>query len=550
MLRKFVFFIFLLISQLSESQNAPGFYYVVFRDKVGTPYSIQYPQAFLSPRSIEKRERRNIPIIEQDLPVNPSYIEQVIQATGGTLHHQSKWMNSMTLNLTLLDSASLVHALDTLQQLSCVAQVKCSAIAQGGYTKILKGWEQMDDLSNPDSTIYGVSFHQLDMINTPRLHEFGLTGKGMHIAQLDAGWSNLEVIAAFDRLRSNQQIILTRDFVNPQQPNVYQGSYHGTFVLGHMAGYIADSLKGSAPEAHYYLMKTENAATEYRIEEDNWVAAIELCDSLGIDVVNSSLGYSIFDDSTMNYTQADMNGDVSRASIAADIAASKGLLIVNSAGNSGNSDWYNITAPSDADSVLCIGAVDFEGNHAGFSSYGLNNSDAVKPNVSAMGQSTYFPGPNGYLAQGSGTSFSSPIIAGSVACLWQAFPEKTNMEMIRAIEQSASLFPGHNTALGYGIPDFWKAYTLLNTATHLNSPLIAMIFPNPAQDMLHLKTTGSPIYRYEIFNSAGQRIESVTWEIAWFQNYLDLSITPLIPGEYLLTIYTKDGVASAPFQKR
>jgi serine protease AprX len=550
MVRSFIFSSFLFLSLFSEAQNAPGYYYVVFRDKVGTPFSIQFPQAFLSPRAIEKRERRNIPITEQDLPVNPSYIEQVVQATGGSLHHQSKWMNSMTLNLSQLDSASLVHALDTLQQLLCVAQVKCSAQTVNHQTKIQKDLDKLDELTNPDSTIYGVSFHQLDMINTPRLHEFGLTGKEMHIAQLDAGWSSLESIAAFDRLRFNQQIILTRDFVNPQQPNVYQGSYHGTFVLGHMAGFIADSLMGSAPEAHYYLMKTENAATEYRIEEDNWVAAIELCDSLGVDVVNSSLGYSIFDDTTMNYTQADMNGDVSRASIAADIAASKGLLIVNSAGNSGNSDWYNITAPSDADSILCIGAVDYAGNHAGFSSYGLSNSEAVKPNVAAMGQSTYFPGPNGYMAQGSGTSFSSPIVAGSVACLWQAFPEKTNMEIIRAVEQSASLFPQHNTSLGYGIPDFWKAYLLLNSATQLNNQLIAMIFPNPAEDVLHLKTTGSPIYRYEIFNVNGQCMESMNWELAWHQNYLDLSIHQLTSGEYLLKIYTKDGVAATPFQKR
>ena len=403
---------------------------------------------------------------------------------------------------------------------------------------------------DPDSALYGVSFHQLDMINTPRLHEFGLTGKGIDIAQLDAGWIGLESIHAFDKLFANDQIRLMRDFVNPQQPNIYQGSYHGTFVLGHMAGEVQDSLKGSAPMAHYYLMKTENAATEFRIEEDNWVAAIELCDSLGIDVVNSSLGYSIFDDSTMNYTQADMNGDVSRASIAADIAAAKGILIVNSAGNSGNSDWYNITAPSDADSILCIGAVDFKGEHAGFSSYGLAGTEAVKPNVSAMGQSTYFPGTNGYMAQGSGTSFSSPIIAGSVACLWQAFPEKTNMEIIRAVEQSASLFPSHNTALGYGIPDFWKAYLLLNTSTTLPNRLIEMIFPNPAEDVLHLKTTGSPIYAYEIINMSGQKVERMEWEVAWTQNYLDISVSALTAGEYLLKIETAEGSLCTPFQKR
>ncbi len=537
----------LLIQHVLLSQSAPGFYYILFSDKMGTPFSVDFPQSFLSEKSMAKRLQWNIPITEQDLPVNPTYIEHVLAATSGKLHHASKWFNSMTLSLEDLDSAAVQHALDTLNTLPFVVSVRCNApkVSKENSSDIsrLKRWYE------PDSTDYGVSFHQLEMINTPRLHAFGLQAQGLDIAVLDAGWTGFDTQPAFEQLRTSGRIKGTRDFVQPFSPNVFEGSYHGTYVLGHMAGIIKDSLLGSAPLANYYLMQTENASSEYRIEEDNWVAAMEWCDSLGIDVVNSSLGYSLFDDSTMNYSPSDMNGDVSRASIAADIAASKGILIVNSAGNSGNSDWYHITAPSDADSILCIGAVDYWGEHAGFSSYGFENAENVKPNVSAMGRSTYFPGPTGALAQGSGTSFSSPIVAGSVACLWQAFPKKSNMDIIKAVEQSASLYPAHNTALGYGIPDFWKAYLLLNSSTKLPNQLIEMIFPNPTQDVLHVKTSGSPILGYRLIAYSGQIIEHVQWTEAWKGNYLDLSVGGIPLGEYFLEITMEAGIVCTPFQK-
>jgi len=546
--RLLLFFCCILIQRFSNGQNAPGYYYISFTDKIGTPYSTAFPQAFLSDKSIERRLTWGIPITEQDLPVNPTYIQDVLSATGGSLHHTSKWFNSMTLSLVGLDSASIAQALIALEAMPFVLNVRKNApdISKASIEKLNTHVKQ---LYHPDSSHYGVSFHQLEMINIPRLHAFGNVGKGMDIAVLDAGWIGYETQPAFEALRNSGRLMGTRDFVQPNSPDVFEGSYHGTFVLGHMAGIIEDSLYGSAPMANYFLMQTENAASEYRIEEDNWVAAIELCDSLGIDVVNSSLGYSLFDDTTMNYTPADMNGDVSRASIAADIAASKGILIVNSAGNSGNSDWYHITAPSDADSILCIGAVDYWGEHAGFSSYGFENGDRVKPNVAAMGRLTYFPGPNGYLAQGSGTSFSSPIIAGSVACLWQAFPEKSNMEIIRAVERSASLYPNHNTALGYGIPDFWKAYLLLNNATKLPNKLIEMVFPNPASEVLHVKTTGSPILGYRIISVQGQVLEKFIWTEAWKGNYLDITIKGLPIGEYLLELNTEAGTLCTPFQK-
>jgi serine protease AprX len=548
MKRYLFFFCCVIFQRISNAQNAPGYYYVSFTDKAGTPYSTSFPQAFLSEKSIERRLKWGIPITEQDLPVNPTYVQNVLSATGGSLHHSSKWFNSMTLSLVGLDSVATAQALTALEAMPFVLNVKKNA---PDILKVSreKPNTQVKELYHPDSSDYGVSFHQLDMINLPRLHAFGMEGEGMDIAVLDAGWIGLDTQPAFETLRNSGRLIATRDFVHPSNPDVFEGSYHGTYVLGHMAGIIQDSLRGSAPLANYFLMQTENTASEYRIEEDNWVAAIELCDSLGIDVVNSSLGYSLFDDTTMNYTPADMNGDVSRASIAADIAASKGLLIVNSAGNSGNSDWYHITAPSDADSILCIGAVDYWGEHAGFSSYGFENGESVKPNIAAMGRLTYFPGPNGYLAQGSGTSFSSPIIAGAVTCLWQAFPDKSNMEIIHAVEQSASLYPHHNTALGYGIPDFWKAYLLLNNATKLPNKLIVMIFPNPAAEVLHVKTTGSPILGYRIISMHGQVLENYTWLEAWKGNYLDITVKGLPIGEYLLELSTEAGTLCTPFQK-
>ncbi|MBM3427737.1 MAG: hypothetical protein FJX95_03030, partial [Bacteroidetes bacterium] len=307
-----------LISWAAIAQNAPGFYWVRFADKNGTPYSLVYPQAFLSERALEKRQRIHKEITEQDLPVNPTYVQAVLDSSGGTLHHTSKWFNSMTVNLTALDSAGLVSALAKINNLPFVVEVKNTAALRADWSEersmhLVKDREEETESwvewSEPTPTPYGKAFVQLDLLAIPRLHEAGFKGEGIHVGVFDVGWKFMPAMHAFDALRDEGRLKMVRDFVNPLQPDVFDGGDHGTTVLALMTAEL-DSGKylGAAPEANYYLFQTENSSSEYRIEEDNWVAAAELADSLGLDIINSSLGYSTFDDSTMNYTYADMNG--------------------------------------------------------------------------------------------------------------------------------------------------------------------------------------------------------------------------------------------------
>jgi serine protease AprX len=534
-------------------QNAPGFYYVVFKDKTGTPYELEYPQAFLSSKSLERRLRLGIPIIEEDLPVNPQYVQGVLQASGGVTHHLSKWFNSMTLNLSLLDSAAQVSAIEQVTSLPYVQEVKSFSINETGAAKRrLKQEDEMGpiELSVPNQYGYGLGFHQLNMVNTIRLHEADFRGQGVDVGIFDSGWLRADQMKAFAAIRDEGRLVMTRDFVNPQMPNVFDKSTHGTNVWGIMAGVMQDQFIGAAPMANYYLFQTEDVDSEYRIEEDNWVAAAELADSLGLDVINSSLGYSLFDDTTMNYQYSDMTGKVSRASIAAEKLAKKGVIVVNSAGNSGNGAWHYITAPADADGILAVGAVDSTIKVAGFSSHGPTYDGRVKPNVSAMGVRTYYPFSDDKIDRGNGTSYSSPIIAGSTASLLSAFDAPQSPIAVRdAIEKTGSLFPGYNADMGFGIPDFWWAYNLLIQNEALPSKQLDCIFPNPGRDIINVKTKGAPVQSLRVTNAYGQLLSSIGWTQSWNKNYIQLSVTHLPQGFYFLTIETEEGVSTSPFEK-
>ena len=533
-------------------QNAPGFYYVVFKDKTGTPYELEYPQAFLSNKSLERRLRLGIPIIEEDLPVNPEYIQGVLQTSGGVLHHASKWFNSMTLNLNALDSAAQVSAIAQVSSLNYVQEVKYFALNKVEVGK--RRLKQEDELgpialSLPDQNGYGWGFHQLNMVNTTRLHEAGFQGQGVDVGIFDSGWLGADQMRAFAAIRDEGRLVMTRDFVNPQLPNVFDKSTHGTYVWGIMAGVMQDQFIGAAPLANYHLFQTEDVDSEYRIEEDNWVAAAELADSLGLDVINSSLGYSLFDDTTMNYQYSDMTGKVSRASVAAEKLAKKGVIVVNSAGNSGNGAWHYITAPADADGILTVGAVDSTMKVAGFSSHGPTHDGRVKPNVSAMGVKTYYPFSDEKVGKGNGTSYSGPIIAGSTASLLSALGNRSPQDVRDAIERTGNLFPSHNSDMGYGIPDFWWAYNLLIKNESLPSTQLDCIFPNPAKGLVNVKTKGSPILSLSVTNALGQIMTNINWSQSWIKNYVQLSISHLPQGTYFLTIETEEGVSTSPFEK-
>lgn len=516
-MKKLLAIAFLLCVGKVWTQTAPETYYILFSDKINTPYSLDNPHAFLSQKSIDRRIKWKIPLEWKDLPVDPAYINQVLEIGDCHLHHTSKWFNSATIIVD--DTLRRQEILDYINGLDFVSEIKkmnqtTSLLRQNKWrVEEEKKYEELPkvDLLQEYEKLYGPSFVQVSMLNLHPLHQLNYTGEGIDIAVFDAGWDKANILPVFDRLREREAIVETRDFVFPGNTDVYNISNHGTFVLSTMAGWMPDSLIGTAPDARYHLFRTEYSPTEFLVEEDNWVAAAEYADSIGIDIINSSLGYSTFDDPAMNHTYADMDGNTTRASIAADIAASKGILVVNSAGNSGASSWRYITAPSDGDSVLCVGAVNAQRIKAPFSGFGPASDGDVKPNVMAMGQATVFAALDSTIQTGNGTSFSSPIMAGAAACLMQAAGgKKSNMEIFRAIEKSSNFYNSPSDSLGYGIPDFWKALQILNFEwdNAFDRKLIS-VYPNPTTNELKFTTEwllGFDRIDYAIYNSQGKLI--------------------------------------------
>ncbi|OQX96977.1 MAG: hypothetical protein B6I20_13640, partial [Bacteroidetes bacterium 4572_117] len=364
-----------VISSLA-AQVSPDHYLINLADKNNTPYSLDNPGAFLSERAIQRRLKQNIPYNENDLPVNPVYLGE-LKALGLKIVNVSKWMNSLT-----------VYSKDTLllDTLDKIPFVKSIGINKKTYVKNMDTdklqipikAEKTNDFDSADYYFYGNSFRQIEMLEGHHLHKEGFRGEGMLIAVLDAGFFKVDELPAFDSIRENNQIVGVYDFVD-NDTEVYDASSHGMKVLSTMAGNIPGALVGTAPKAKYLLLRTEQGASEYIIEEHNWVVAAEYADSLGVDMINSSLGYNDFDDNNQDHVYADMDGNTTMISIAADIAASKGILVVTSAGNEGFSDWKYISAPADADSVLSIGAVAPDETIAYFSSRGPTFDKRIKP---------------------------------------------------------------------------------------------------------------------------------------------------------------------------
>ena len=503
-MNKLLFFVAcFFVANFISAQTAPNKYWVQFTDKDNTPYSIENPEEFLSQKALERRERQNIPIDELDLPVDPEYIQAVGDIDNVSWLHQSRWFNALTIYTE--DSLAIESILD----LPFVLQVK--EVSQFIHANP-KMEAQRSYYAHPQSqNEYGKSWEQIEMIGLHTLHELGYYGQEMEIAVLDAGFRRSNILPALSRVFDEDRIRSTIDFANFSSSEVYNYSNHGTSVLSIMASYYPDSIIGSAYLANYHLIRTEETGMENIIEEDNWVVGAEYADYIGADILNTSLGYSLFDDSTMSHVYADLDGNSTRITIATDIAASKGMIPITSAGNEGNSEWHFITAPADADSCLTIGAVNQFGLHAPFSSFGPSADGRVKPDIVAMGWNTAYATQDSLIARGNGTSFSAPVIAGATACLWQAHPEKSNMEIMEAIRLSASLYDNPNDSLGYGIPNFWLAHQLLSEKTSVfNKEEIDLveIFPNPFSDHVNLlfNIEKDESFSIEIFNSNGELI--------------------------------------------
>lgn len=465
------------------AQTAPDTWWVQFTDKDQTPYSVDQPEAFLSARAIQRRMAQGIAVDELDLPVDPVYINTVLGLGQVDLLNRSRWFNAITIR------TSDPQVLQAIEALPFVANVR--GTRSYSHAPVPPGKDPDAPFTTDRDLEYGDSFGQVAMMNGHLLHDMNARGQGMLIGVLDSGFEGTDVLDAFSALRNRGGIVAVRDQVD-RDGDVYQDHWHGRSVLSCMAGMVPGALVGTAPMADYVLVRTEEAATEYLVEEDHWVAGAEWCDSLGVDILNTSLGYTQFQDSTQDHTYADMDGQSTRISIAAGIASRKGMIPVVSAGNQGASEWYHISAPADAVDILAVGAVGAQSQHAWFSSYGPSADGRVKPDVAAMGWGTTGIAPDGQsITLLNGTSFSAPLVSGLVACLWQMHPGRSASEIMDAVRRTASQNAAPDAALGFGIPDMMAAHQLLAiTGSRDNaSRNVRSVFPVPFSDGLTINFT-------------------------------------------------------------
>ena len=471
----------LLFSSYVIFSKSPFQYRIVFTDKQGSQYSIDRPHEFLSDRSIQRREKQRIRIIDQDLPINPDYISQILRFDSIRLRSKSKWFNDVVVEVY---DTSIIQKIRSYPFVEMV-EILPSSLNKSSLVSDNKWNLELTELSESNADYYGHAFNQIHMIGGDYLHDIGNSGKGMLIAVIDAGFTDVLKHELLNKLVEEKRIVANRDFVDKRN-DIYSHSGHGTYVLTTLAANEPSKMVGTAPDASYLLLRSEDGSYEYLLEEYFWVEAAEYADSAGADVLNTSLGYTEFDDSLQNHTYSDLDGITTRITRGANVACMKGMLLFNSAGNNGRETWQKISAPADGLNLITVGAVDSTGEIAGFSSRGPTADGRIKPDLCAQGNLVIIGNADGTVRASNGTSFSSPVLAGMGACLWQNNSTRTWEEVKNALIASADRSYNPDTNYGYGIPNAIIADAILkgkaiNSAD--NSPWLSL-GPNPFTDRL------------------------------------------------------------------
>lgn len=429
---------------------SPFYFRVYLKDKGANTFSVTEPDMFLSSASVERRMLREAPVDESDFPVSTDYLNAIV-AVGAQPVVTSRWLNTVAVACNDSATATVIAALDcvdSLKFLHTAPPLPDTARCASSNEPLLKA-----ETSASQYNVYGEALQQAEFVNGVKLHNAGFRGRDVRIAVIDAGFMNVERIEAF----AQTHIIATRNIVSPSR-SVFCEDRHGTRALSCLAANLDGVMVGSAPEASYILVKSEDQRAEFPLEEDLWAAAVEYADSFGVDIISSSLGYFRFDELTDYYTVSELNGTTAFCSRIAAVAASKGHLLVVSAGNEGASDWQKVTFPADVDGILTVGSCDKEKERSSFSSYGTTADYRIKPDVVALGSGVCVIDSDGQTVYANGTSFSSPIVAGFIACLMQAFPLLKNYQLIQLVKQTASRSLNPDVQLGCGIPDMYNAY--------------------------------------------------------------------------------------------
>ena len=502
-MKKYIFlFLTMVFAFQLKAQISTDLYWVQFTDKNNSPYSIDAPEAYLGPRALDRRARLGIAIDEYDLPVNPQYLQAVADC-GAELVNPSKWLNGVTIHTTSSEVIAAINALEFVQTVrDCPHNSEAHRIKENwmqaelkdsGYTPFAKGF-------------YGGAEAQITQLNADKLHEMGFDGTGMIIAVLDGGFEGTPNQSCFDNMRQEGRLLGTKEFVYGVN-DVYTQSTHGTSCLSTIGAYDPNTMVGTAPKASFWLIHTEDGRSESIAEEYNWVSGAEFADSLGVDVCTTSLGYIDFDMTNWSHPFEHFDGQTAPMTIGAEIAASRGMVCLNAAGNEGDGTC-TLGIPADAEHILTIGAVNDAGERAYFSSVGPTFDGRIKPDVMAMGENTYVA--SGYGSwypyyNGSGTSFATPVMAGAVACLRQAYPNVPVQEFCEVVRQCGNRAANPDSYYGYGIPDFMAAFDVLHvedTFTQKNE--IIDVYPNPSNGNVQFKMKEGYQAEIAVFDAVGR----------------------------------------------
>lgn len=504
-------------------------YMVFFKDKASTSFSVDQPSQFLSPKAIERRLEQGIVISDQDLPVNAAYVEGV-KNTGAKTYFTTRWMNGLLVQCD-------VSLLPALQALPFVNQVLFVAPQQ----RLVEGGRRKGLFRRKNGNAGVKTATQLQMLGIPEMHADGFKGEGITIALLDGGFQGVNTIAPFQELFNEGRYddVVSHDFVRNTN-NVFQYDDHGTQVFSVIAANIPDDFTGGAYEANFQLYVTEDASSEYRIEEYNWLFAAERADSAGVDIISSSLGYYDFDLQSMNYTTAQMDGKTAIVTQAAQWAAERGIVVITSAGNEGNiPSWRIITAPADAVDVVAVANVNAQGVPSGSSSRGPSADNRIKPDFAALGSSVTVVQDNGAIGTASGTSLAAPLITSLVAGVWQKFPDLSAKEIVAALKATASRSGNPDNNVGYGIPN----YIAVSGYLERTGENAFDVYPNPAFDSLTITPADPeqvPNCKVEFISQLGQTLASTEASFTRVNNIYRYNISQFAPGTYFVRISTPD----------
>jgi len=528
-------------------------YIIEFRNKGGSPYSLNNPSAYLSPRAIERRAAYAIALDSTDLPVTPAYLDSIRAIPNVTVLNSSKWLNQVAIRTTDAASLSKIRSFPFVKNTEAIATRTAPGSGRTAPDKFGKEsitpltgtvTERMNDLL----LNYGQTYNQVHIHNGEFLHDRGFQGQGMVIAVLDGGFISYKTNPAFDSIRLNGQLLGEWDFVH-NNSNTDGYHTHGMNCLSTIAANRPGVMVGTSPAAAFWLLITEDVSSEFPVEEHFWVAGAEFADSTGADIISSSLGYQDFDSASFDHLYPERDGKTTMITRGANMAARKGMIVMNSAGNYGaaNTQLKYVSCPADGDSVMAVGAVTTTGSIASFSSWGPNSAGKTKPNVVSVGQGTVLSNTLGDPVQGNGTSFSNPNMAGLVTCLWQAFPEYNNMKILDAVQQSASRYTNPDNRYGYGIPDMRKAFYILKadrSRRQYGSTGWFRAAPDPFDDHIDAAFVAANSGTVKLYfkNAQGQSLDSTSFTCDSL-DYKEHSFTNLsgLPGGIYFVQYKSAG---------